>query len=57
MTRWGAGYARGGCAIKADIAKNLHSPDLSIGAVARRLEISPDYIGKLGALFACYLYQ
>jgi len=34
-------------AIKADIAKNLDRPDLSIGAVARRHNISPDYIGKL----------
>ena len=34
-------------AIKADIARNLDRPDLSIGAVARRHDISPDYIGKL----------
>jgi AraC-like DNA-binding protein len=34
-------------AIKADIAKNFDRPGLSIGAVARRHDISPDYIGKL----------
>jgi AraC-like DNA-binding protein len=34
-------------AIKADIAKNFDRPGLSIGAVARRQDISPDYIGKL----------
>jgi AraC-like DNA-binding protein len=34
-------------AIKADIARNLGRPDLSINAVARRQDISPDYIGKL----------
>jgi AraC-like DNA-binding protein len=46
MSRWGAGCARLR-AIKADIAKNLDRPGLSIGAVARRQDISPDYIGKL----------
>jgi AraC-type DNA-binding domain-containing proteins len=48
-------------AIKADIGRNLTSPELSIGEVARRHGISPRYVHALfaseGSSFSAYLLE